>query len=212
MGITFQHAGPGYPTNDIHVSSPTTSILIQDLLNLIREEEASVRGIAYKQIAVATGKDALGGLVATGITLRLLENWKVEWYVGDYVATVDGGNLVADSGNPFFAVVGGPQIEITRSAAATVVTTGGSALTPEEHNKLMVLSPLAEIEASTVLAKQDKVDFLKKHLVNQMDIVSNPDGTKTVIYYDDNGTTEIARHTFKPRHTATIERREKSTI
>lgn len=137
MSYTFQYRNWDYSFNEIYVNSPQVHIDVQELLNSIRAQEASEKGITYPQIAVASGKDPLSGTVETGITLRLLNDWEVEWYVGDYVATVDGGNLVAESGNVFHPVIGGPQIEILRSAAATIVSTGGSALTTDEHNRLM---------------------------------------------------------------------------
>ena len=173
MALTFNHA-----TTRIVVGSPQTAIVVQDLLNAIREEEASDRGIAYGSICTAVGKNSLGGAVATGITLTLLSSWLLEFYTGDYVATVDGGNLVAASGNPMAAVVGGPQIEITRSAAATVVSTSGGPLTTAEHDQLMSLAIATENAAAvrTELASGSPIPVNVKK-VNDVTLVGDGVGT-----------------------------------
>lgn len=147
MSLTFDHS-----VTEIYINSPQTALDVQTLYNDICAEEASERGVTYPGIATASGKDSLGGAVQTGLTMKLLDTWKIEWYAGNYVASVDGGNIVANSGNPFTYVVGGPQIEIMRSAAATVVSTGGSALTSDEHSQLMNL-PAASSNAAAVWAK-----------------------------------------------------------
>lgn len=120
MALSFQHA-----TKLIDVpQADAAPLLIQTLINAIRDEEASERGIAYDQIAVASGKEDLGGGVYTGITVGLLSTWKLNFAAGAYQATVDGGNLadalarVQNTGNP--------QVLMRASAAATLVSgTGG---------------------------------------------------------------------------------------
>lgn len=119
MALSFNHATKriGVPQAD------AVPLLIQDLVNAIRDEEASERGICYDQIADASGKADLGGGVQTGITLALRSSWKVEFVAGSYQATITGGNL-ADA----LARVhntGSPQVLVASSAAATIVATGG---------------------------------------------------------------------------------------
>lgn len=122
MALTFDHVTKliGVPQVDAQ------PLLVQTLVNAIRDEEASERGIAYEQILDATGKADLGGGAFTGITAALRSTWKLSFQAGAYQATVDGGNL-ADS----LARVqntGTPQVLIKSSAAATVVNgTGGTA-------------------------------------------------------------------------------------
>lgn len=120
MALTFAHATRriGIPQADAQ------PLLVQAIVNAIRDEEASERGIAYEQIADAVGKDDLGGGVTTGITLSLREAWKLEFAAGAYQATLSGGNL-ADA----LARVhntGSPQVLINSSAASTAVATGGA--------------------------------------------------------------------------------------
>lgn len=121
----------------IDVLSPQQEVSVQDLLNNIRDQEYSALGMAYAKIANATGKDNLGGGVTTGITLTLEPDWQLRFYAGNYVASITGGNLVGGLNNNPIAYTAGVQVRIIQSAASTLVTGGGSALTTDEHNKLM---------------------------------------------------------------------------
>lgn len=121
MALTFDHAAKriGVPQAD------AAPLLLQLLINSIREEEASERGIAYDPIADASGKNDLGGGVATGITVALRSSWVIDFAPGSYQATVAGGNL-ADA----LARVhntGSPQVLVLASAASTLVEAGGAA-------------------------------------------------------------------------------------
>ena len=124
-------------TEIIDVTSPQATVDIQDLINEIRNQEDSYLGMAYHKIADATGKDDLGGNVSTGITLTLMPDWQLKFWAGEYTANITGGNLVGGkSGNPV-AYTAGVQVKLVQSAASTLVTGGGSALTQEEHDKLI---------------------------------------------------------------------------
>lgn len=119
MALSFNHAAKliGVPQAD---AQPLT---MQVLINAIRTEEASVRGIAEPQIASAAGKDNLGSGVMTGITVNLLGSWKLDFAIGAYQATLSGGNLsdaLARINN-----TGSPQVLIQSSAAATIISSAG---------------------------------------------------------------------------------------
>lgn len=120
MALSFNHAGKllGVPQADAQ------PLLMQTLINAIREEEASERGMVYDQIAVGTGKENLGGGVMTGVTVALLSSWKIDFAPGAYQASIDGGNL-ADALSRVNNT-GSPQVLILASAAATVVNTAGA--------------------------------------------------------------------------------------
>lgn len=119
MALSFNHAAKliGVPQAD---AQPLT---MQVLINAIRTEEASVRGIAEPQIASAAGKDNLGSGVMTGITVNLLGSWKLDLEPGAYQAMLSGGNLsdaLARINN-----TGSPQVLIQSSAAATIISSTG---------------------------------------------------------------------------------------
>lgn len=109
-------------------------ILLQTLINSIRDEEASERGIIESQIADAVGKDDLGGGVSTGITVALRSTWKLNFAAGAYQATINGGNLadVLDRVNN----TGSPQVVALSSAAATIVAIG-SGVTSQDKTDII---------------------------------------------------------------------------
>lgn len=124
MALTFDHVAKliGVPQADAQ------PLLVQTLVNAIRDEEASERGITYPRILDASGKANLGGGVMTGITAALLATWKINFTPGAYQATIDGGNL-ADALSRV-QNTGDPQVLILASAAATIVSGDGGATCP----------------------------------------------------------------------------------
>jgi len=121
----------------IQVTSPQTEVLIQDLYNFTQDVQGALPGMNYTDICSATGKDELDEGVATGITLNLNSPWQLQFWNGNYIATIKGGNLVGGLVGDPIAYTPNVQVLVIQSAASTIVTTGGSALTTEEHDKLM---------------------------------------------------------------------------
>jgi hypothetical protein len=124
----------------IEITSPQTDVDIQELIDEIRTVEASSQGIAYPKIANAAGKESLGAGVEVGITVDLLNGWQLHFWSGSYTATIAGGNLVGGPAGDPIAYTAGVQVVLIQSAAATIVSTGGSALTQEEHDKLFAVA------------------------------------------------------------------------
>ena len=130
-----------FQTQTILVKSPDTSVTIQELITKIRDEEENIRGINYPQIANAGGKDALSGVEQVGITLTLINEWRLQFedrlgpsYVSCFVS---GGNLVAVNSftnNPIKPSAF-TQVQIRQSQAPTLLA-GGGGLTTEEHDWL----------------------------------------------------------------------------
>lgn len=131
----------------IEIPSPTTSITIQTLINEIRDAEDELQpAMAYSKIADAFGKQGLGSGVSVGITLVLLNDWKVRFEARpgpDIVACeITGGNLVAESGNPI-APSAFTQLTIAQSSSPTIAT-------PESDTNLLYL-------VETLIGKQKGV-------------------------------------------------------
>ena len=86
----------------ITVEAPAIKITIQELINAIREWEDELVNMDCPKIADASGKEDLGGGLAVGITLKLL-NWKLKFEDRSGPTWIDcevtGGNLVAVNGN-----------------------------------------------------------------------------------------------------------------
>lgn len=137
MALSFTHATKrvGVPQAD---AQPLT---LQALIDAIRDEEASERGIAYDQIADAAGKDGLGGGVMTGITVNLRSTWLLEFVSGSYQATLTGGNL-ADAMARIYNT-GSPQVLVNSSAAATVINGNAVSVPSASENAAAVDTLLA---------------------------------------------------------------------
>jgi hypothetical protein len=115
------------------------------LYSAIKQAQSNEEGILYDRIAAGSGRSILGPGVQVGITVELLGSWQLRFSEGNYIARVAGGNLIGGpSGDPI-AYSAGVQTLLIQSAASTVVTTGGSALTPTESAKLMSLPDSATI-------------------------------------------------------------------
>lgn len=141
MSLSFSHSTKliGVPQADAQPLS------MQTLINAIRTEEASERGITEPMIASAAGKDDLGGGVLTGITINLTSTWKLDFAAGGYQAVVNGGNLsdaLARINN-----TGSPQVLVQASAAATVIV-GTSVPAPTAAEN--AAATLAVLEATTI--------------------------------------------------------------
>lgn len=150
MALAFDHQH-----NLINVTGGTAlgfyNLSVQSLINAIRDEEASERGILYPQIATASGKEDLGSDVYVGMSVNLISPWQVKFEEGNYIAKIAGGNLVGGiSGDPV-AYSAGVQTLLIQSAASTLVVTGGSALTQEEHDAVMAAVPLVVDENWTAV-------------------------------------------------------------
>lgn len=144
-----------YQDELIYVTSPQTDVLVQDLVDAIRDAEYTEEGICYPKIADASGKQSLGEGVQVGITLELLDNWQVKFWDGNYIAKVSGGNLVGGPGGDPIAYSAGVQVLLIQSAASTIIDLGSVAgLSEEQSTQLFSLPTLQDIENSNVLAKQ----------------------------------------------------------
>ena len=138
----------------IYITSPQTEVLVQDLVNAIRDREDDEEGLLYPSIANASGKQDLAVGVQVAITLELLNDWQLKFWEGNYTAVIKGGNLVGGLGGDPIAYTAGVQVVLIQSAYATIVTSGGSGLTSAESTKLFSLPTLSDIEDSSILAKQ----------------------------------------------------------
>lgn len=149
----------------IEVTSPTVDILVQDLINAVREAEASERGIVYEQIARASGKEDLGGGVTVGISLELLGNWQVHFWAGNYIAKIAGGNLVGGPGGDPVAYTAGVQVLLIQSAASTIVTSGTGGATGDGFTT-SDRSTLEAVKVDTTALRADTANLLARPIAS----------------------------------------------
>jgi hypothetical protein len=139
MAITFDRVN-----KIITVEAPAVEVTVQELVDAIRSWEYLLTSMDMPSLAATSGKTTLASGVTVGITLELLDNWQLKFKddAGPswIQCVVKDGNLVGGvAGNPI-ATSTFVQVKMIQSASATIVTSGGSALTAEEHDKLMLTS------------------------------------------------------------------------
>src|SRR3990167_10017343 len=111
----------------VQVDSPQTSVAVQDLINQIRAYEEQLINMDYGTIANAYGKQALGGGAFIGITLELINDWRIAFEArpgpDTILCSVSGGNLVAINqyaNNPIKPTAF-TQINIAQSSSPTII-------------------------------------------------------------------------------------------
>jgi hypothetical protein len=109
----------------ILVPAPDNTLEMQYLIDQVRDTEDNLTpGIGYNQIAEAAGKFDLGGGIYTGITVKLLGNWRVKFEDRPgptiEIMTVTGGNLVGGPGGAPIAAAANVQVIQQSSAASTI--------------------------------------------------------------------------------------------
>lgn len=168
------------------VQNPQTDVDILDLLNAIRDAEASKTGIQYAKIANASGKESLGGDVQVGVTVQLLD-WQLQFWEGNYIAKITGGNLVGGVAGDPVAYTAGVQVLLIQSAASTVVNIStGSGLSYDERNKLMSLPDVEDIWGKDDAI--DKLNFIHDIEGGKWSIVNDQ-----MVFFKADNMTEIAR-------------------
>lgn len=123
----------GAPTNNgthdahvIQVDIPFVRVTIQDLINQIREYEDELINMDHPKIIDASGKQDLGGGVLVGITLEMLDNWRVQFEprTGPLLESVSvtGGNIVTTNDFNNNPIKPSPftQVSVTSSSSATI--------------------------------------------------------------------------------------------
>lgn len=173
----------------IHVLAPQTEVIVQDLYNYLSDIMQSLVGMNYDDICYATGKDPLDEDVITGITLTLYSPWQLRFWDGSYIAIVKGGNLTGGLDGDPIAFTPNVQVMVIQAVSSTIVQTGGTALTQDEHDKLMTGLDVSIPEG--VWNDTSLGEYLTKILnIEEGDwkIV----GTQ-MIFYETDGITEIAR-------------------
>ena len=134
----------------IQVDNPVegTFVTIQELINAIRDYEDEIDFLDYGHIANASGKQDLGGGSQVGITLELINDWRIQFESPGAPPTITvyvrGGNLVATnsySNNPikpsdYVTVI------IAQSSSPTIITP------PEDLNMLYLIESLRGKHAS----------------------------------------------------------------
>lgn len=119
---------------NIIVKTPDTEVTVQELVNAIRDFEDEPINLDLKTLATTTGKQDLGGGVFVGITLELINDWRVKFEdrAGpSYISCrVKNGNLIAKNAygdNPINPSAY-TQVTVESSTSSSILETGLSAV------------------------------------------------------------------------------------
>jgi len=111
----------------IQVDAPQVEVTIQDLINQIRDYEDELENMDIEKIADAYGKQPLGTNEFIGITLVLVNDWRIAFEARPGPDTVTcyvrGGNLVAENiydNNPIKPTAF-TQVVIAQSSSPTII-------------------------------------------------------------------------------------------
>lgn len=206
-----------FPAQIITVPLPDVTLDLQYLINSIRDAEDDITpGMSYSKIADAFGKQDLGGGVKVGITVVLLNGWRVMFAARPGLDTVSvsitGGNFVGEAGANPVAPSLYTQVTTTQSSSATIIT-------PESDTNLVYLveslrnshpafgnvfywDPYGGLDTATGLTPSTAVKtFAAGHTLassGNNDVIfcrsTDPSGTTTV-----NETLNITKHNLKLR-------------
>lgn len=152
-------------TNKIILIEKTQSkVTIQELINAIRDFEDNWLGIDEASLANAYGKQDLGGGAKVGITLELINNWRIQFEDRTEWTTcyIKGGNLVAINNydnNPIK-----PSAYVNTIIAQSSAPTIAEPVISEQDKADIISGTVSDIEAGKIAdIEQNIIDLDTKH-------------------------------------------------
>lgn len=147
-----------------------------DLKNL---EDDPNEGLIYPDTHNHNTEITLGG-TNFARSVEIINGYTVQFEAGNYKVSLTGANNnIAD-----VLVVTGFVLEVNNSAGLITTTSGG--VQPAD---VWTVSLGGETAGDKLTAARSDADTMIDLLCNNGDIVNNPDGTKTVTLYQDDGST-----------------------
>ena len=171
----------------IYITSPTTTVTIQELVNAIRVAEDSEIGMNFEGVIDTEGKANLGGGAVTSIILTLNSNWYIEFWNGVSLGIVKDGNVVGGKdGKPIRASISSADTVLQLGAVGATIIPG--TLTSQEHDALLNTQTTTQnIKTKTDTINWSDIDFLSKMEGGNWQIVNNQ------MIFRDSLNNEIAR-------------------
>lgn len=124
-GLTPANATVDFVNKKIRATGSRANFLVQELVDIIKNSQATEDGIRLAAFADISGLVELTPGVFTALTCKLLD-WQASWASGSVAqASITEGNLVGGiAGDQIEDVVGGPQVAILQAQSGTVVAVG----------------------------------------------------------------------------------------
>ena len=124
----------------ININTGITTIdVVSDLYKAWKDWVMVGNNMCYPQAFRYVGGDAIGGGNRIASYFFLMNGWKVKPFEGNQTLNINGNLFSDDGADPFVPTIGAYNVLkiMQTSSNATVIYTGGSALTSEEHTALM---------------------------------------------------------------------------
>ena len=184
-------------TKIVSITSPTTEVTIQQLVNAIREwEDNYEEGMLYKKVIDAVGKADLGGSVYTAITMTLSSDWQIQFWAGVTLGFVKAGNLVGGVGDVPIKATGGSDTIVVLNQVGGIIAVSGSGIT--EQDKLDIADRVWD-ETTTGHDTSDTFGKYTMDIKSFTEFIDNIEGgrwkiiSNQMIFYKADNVTEIAR-------------------
>lgn len=129
MGINVD-----YYNQVVYITSPTTTVTVQEIYDAMREAEDTDEGIAFGSLVKTVtdgfvdgeGEADLGGGFATVLTITLDANWYIEFWDGVSLGTINDGNISGGKDSrPVRCAVGSADTALVLGAERGVISSGG---------------------------------------------------------------------------------------
>jgi len=91
----------------------------------------------FKFPIIGIGGQSIGGGQTISPYYQLLYGWKIRPQEANHILTVTGNVITSDGSDPFVNTTGSYNVRVKFVVTSNSLTGGGSALTQEEHDKLM---------------------------------------------------------------------------
>jgi hypothetical protein len=138
----------------INITSPTTIVTVQELIDAIRDWEDSAEGIVHDKVVDGFGKARLNADVTTGIVLSLSSEWQIEFWTGVDQGFIQGGTLVGGVGGKPVKSNSIDTIVVTMEVANTIATTS----TDQQAGLFGLATVAASLKASAKKTIQVGID------------------------------------------------------
>jgi hypothetical protein len=165
------------PNKLIIVDNGETSLSVkEDMYSAWKDWIKLTDNAKYLQAFSTIGGDPLVGSLNLGDTYFLENGWKIRPYEGEHRLTVEGNLYSRDGLSPFVPTLGdfNVLISLVTSNLINTISVGGSALTTDEHDKLL------EIHGNAAISKAFASNRIR---------INRETGEYTV--YDTNNTTPL---------------------
>lgn len=129
----------------ISITTPTTTVTVQELVDVIREEEDELYNLTYKKVIDAVGKSDLGGGVTTGIVMTLNSDWQIQFYGGSGYTVVKGGTLVGGVGDkPIKATGTANDITVQVQPTDATITTANVTEVEDKVDRILTATEIKQ--------------------------------------------------------------------